>query len=181
MKRSLFLFLPAFFFYTFSFAQNSRFFFAWLSDTHVGSSTGADDLRSSVRDLNTMDSVSFVLLSGDITELGWNAEFDTAKKILDELKKPYHIIPGNHDTKWSESGCTNFSQVFGSDRFDFEYAGFKFIGLQEALLCEWATAILLPKTCGGQIPFSHTCQTKGSRFSLLHTIPSRRDSITGSR
>lgn len=113
------------------FAQTKDFTFAWLSDTHVGGATGADDLRASVQDINTIESVAFVILSGDITELGWNAEFDTAKAILDSLKKPYYIVPGNHDTKWSESGCTRFPQVFGSDRFVFEHGGFRFIGLHE--------------------------------------------------
>ncbi|MBI4427708.1 MAG: PQQ-binding-like beta-propeller repeat protein [Ignavibacteriales bacterium] len=131
MKHLFFRFLFSLWFFSFSNAQTKTFFFAWLSDTHVGSTTGADDLRASVRDINSMDSVAFVLLSGDITELGWNAEFDTAKAILDNLKKPYYIVPGNHDTKWSESGCTRFSEVFGSDRFVFEYGGFVFIGLHE--------------------------------------------------
>ncbi len=111
--------------------QTSSFQFAWLSDTHIGISNAEEDLRSSVRDINSMDSIKFVILSGDITELGWNAQFDTAKRILDSLNKPYYIIPGNHDTKWSESGCTQFSKVWGSDRFVFEYGGFRFIGLHE--------------------------------------------------
>src|SRR5574341_841193 len=106
-----------------SMAQTKSFTFAWLSDTHVGSTTGTEDLRATVRDINSMDSVAFVILSGDITEMGWNAEFDLAKQILDSLNKPYYIVPGNHDTKWSESGCTKFSHVFGADRFVFEYGG----------------------------------------------------------
>ena len=111
--------------------QTSPFHFAWLSDTHIGSPTSEEDLRQAVRDIDRNDSISFVIISGDITELGWNAQFATAKHLLDSLNKPYEIIPGNHDTKWSESGCTQFSKVWGSDRFVFEFGGFRFIGLHE--------------------------------------------------
>jgi outer membrane protein assembly factor BamB/predicted phosphodiesterase len=110
-------------------AQSFRF--AWLSDTHVGSPTGADDLRLSVRDINMQDDLAFVLLSGDITEMGWNSELRLAKRILDSLRIPYHIIPGNHDTKWSESGCTMFPRLWGADRFVFSYQEYLFIGLHE--------------------------------------------------
>ncbi len=107
------------------------FRFAWLSDTHVGSPSGADDLRISVRDINREGGLAFVLLSGDITEMGWNDELRLAKTILDSLRIPYHIIPGNHDTKWSESGCTEFRRLWGADRFVFSYNGYRFIGLHE--------------------------------------------------
>jgi outer membrane protein assembly factor BamB/predicted phosphodiesterase len=113
------------------FAQQTPFRFAWLSDTHVGSTTGEEDLRITVHDLDTLNNIAFIILSGDITELGWNDQFTLAKSMLDSLNKPYYIIPGNHDTKWSESGCTMFDRIWGSDRFVFEYGGFRFIGLHE--------------------------------------------------
>ena len=112
-------------------AQTQSFRFAWLSDTHVGSATAEEDLRRSMRDINSMNDIAFTILSGDITELGWNDQFRLAKTILDSLKKPYFITPGNHDTKWSESGCTEFSKIWGSDKFVFEHGGFRFIGLHE--------------------------------------------------
>ena len=95
-------FLVAFFLLIWSngFSQTRPFRFAWLSDTHVGSTTGTADLGASVRDINTLDSIAFVILSGDITEMGFDAQLEQAKAILDSLKKPYYIIPGNHDTKW---------------------------------------------------------------------------------
>jgi hypothetical protein len=48
----------------------ATFRFAWLSDTHVGSSTGEEDLRATVQDLNSITGLSFVVLSGDVTEFG---------------------------------------------------------------------------------------------------------------
>jgi len=105
--------------------------FAWLSDTHVGSDRGADDLRAAVADINATKGLSFILVTGDITEMGSFEELRQAKSILGGLSLPYHIIPGNHDTKWSESGATDFSQLWGSDRFVFSSGGFRFIGLAQ--------------------------------------------------
>ncbi len=105
--------------------------FAWLSDTHVGSDRGADDLRASVSDINARPGLSFVLVTGDIAEMGSYTNLRLAKDILDGLRVPYHIIPGNHDTKWSGSGGSDFTRLWGSDRFAFESGGFRFIGLSQ--------------------------------------------------
>jgi outer membrane protein assembly factor BamB/predicted phosphohydrolase len=75
--------------------------------------------------------VAFVILSGDITEMGADSQLETAKSILDSLKKPYYIIPGNHDTKWSPSGCTKFPSLWGNDKFAFTYGGYRFIGIHQ--------------------------------------------------
>jgi outer membrane protein assembly factor BamB len=105
--------------------------FAWLSDTHVGSDRGADDLRGSVADINSLPGLSFVLVTGDITEMGSFDNLSLAKEILDGLRVPYHIIPGNHDTKWSESGGSDVARLWGDDRFAFASGGFRFIGLSQ--------------------------------------------------
>jgi outer membrane protein assembly factor BamB len=105
--------------------------FAWLSDLHVGSDRGAADLKTSVADINTLSGLAFVLVTGDITDMGSYANFRQAKDILDGLRVPYHIIPGNHDTKWSESGGSDFRRLWGDDRFAFESGGFRFIGLSQ--------------------------------------------------
>jgi len=105
--------------------------FAWLSDTHVGSDRGADDLRVAVGDINSQSGLSFVLVTGDVTEMGSYENLRLAKEILDGLRIPYHIIPGNHDTKWSGSGGSDFARLWGADRFAFESGGFRFIGLSQ--------------------------------------------------
>jgi outer membrane protein assembly factor BamB/predicted phosphohydrolase len=105
--------------------------FAWLSDTHVGDPTGELDLRLAVQDILRQASLDFVLLSGDITEFGSNDQLRTAKRILDSLTVPYFIIPGNHDTKWSESGGTMFSRLWGSERFCMKKGDCWFIGLHQ--------------------------------------------------
>ncbi|HYE55625.1 MAG TPA: PQQ-binding-like beta-propeller repeat protein [Chitinophagaceae bacterium] len=114
-----------------SHAQIKPFRFAFISDTHIGAAVNGlaeEDLRRTVRDINSMNDISFVVLTGDITELGTNTELKLAKQILDSLKVPYYIIPGNHDTGWSESGGYGFITTFGNDKFLFDHNGVRFIG-----------------------------------------------------
>jgi outer membrane protein assembly factor BamB len=102
--------------------------FVHLSDTHIGSSTGADDLRRTVNDINSNPDIRFVVITGDITEFGADEEIKLAKQILDSLNKPWHIIPGNHDSNWSESGSNTFKKIFGNETFAFNAGGYLFLG-----------------------------------------------------
>ncbi len=122
--------VPAFIWFTLP-ADAAPLRFAWMSDTHIGWDTAANDLRASVRDINSLPDCKFVIISGDITQFGSHEQFALAKSILDELHPPLHIIPGNHDCKWSESGATEFWRVWGSDRFVFDAGGYCFIGMHE--------------------------------------------------
>jgi len=110
------------------FAQNKDLVFVHMSDTHIGSSTGADDLRRTVADINSNDSIQFVVISGDITEFGADHELILAKQILDSLNKPWHIVPGNHDGNWSESGANSFKKIFGAETFRFTAGNYVFLG-----------------------------------------------------
>ncbi|GHE46714.1 outer membrane protein assembly factor BamB family protein [Sphingobacterium griseoflavum] len=104
------------------------FKFAQVTDTHVGGATGAEDLRRTVRDLNQQQDLDFVILSGDVTEFGSDDELQLAKQILDSLHLPLYVIPGNHDSNWSESGANSFRKVFGGETFFFRHKGFMFLG-----------------------------------------------------
>lgn len=104
------------------------FRFAHVTDTHVGGSTGAEDLLRTVDDINGQPDIDFVILSGDVTEFGSRDELLEAKSILSKLNKPCYVTPGNHDSKWSESGNNDFVKIFGSEGYSFEKNGFLFIG-----------------------------------------------------
>ena len=111
-----------------SICNAQSFKFAFVSDTHIGGSTAAEDLRRTVQDINSNEALSFVVITGDITEFGSDAELKLAKQILDSLNKPWHIIPGNHDSNWSESGSNSFKQIFGAETFSFTHNGYLFAG-----------------------------------------------------
>lgn len=104
------------------------FKYAFVTDTHVGTSTGEEDLRRTVKDINNQQDLDFIVVTGDVTEMGTGAEIKLAKSILKSLKKPWYVIPGNHDTGWSESGGVDFIEAFGGDKFSFDHKGFRFIG-----------------------------------------------------
>ena len=91
-------------------AQTFRF--AHITDTHIGGGTGSDDLNRTVEDINRQADVDFIILSGDVTEFGSEEELLEAKSIISKLNKPYYVTPGNHDSKWSESGNNDFVRIF---------------------------------------------------------------------
>ncbi len=109
-------------------SQAQTFRFAHITDTHVGGSTGADDLKSTVEDINLQKNIDFVILTGDVTEFGSEDELLEAKSMLSKLTIPFYVTPGNHDSKWSESGNNDFVRIFGAECFSFEKNGFLFIG-----------------------------------------------------
>ncbi len=88
MRLFIFLFLCPFL----AFAEPLHF--AWLSDTHVGSPTGRLILRATIKDINSQSNLQFVIVSGDLTELGKDEEFELAKSIYDECKIPRLLTPG---------------------------------------------------------------------------------------
>ncbi|WP_215223232.1 outer membrane protein assembly factor BamB family protein [Echinicola shivajiensis] len=110
------------------YAQNFKF--AFVTDTHINDANPipSEDLRLTVEDINSLEGIDFVLLTGDITEMGTDSEIKMAYDIISQLKVPFFIIPGNHDTGWSESGGVSFIREFGYDKFAFEHKGYKFIG-----------------------------------------------------
>ncbi len=128
MKSYILAFLLLFFIS--AHAQTKNFRIVFISDTHIGSPNGSaeEDLRLTVADVNSLKHIDFVVITGDITELGTNAELLLAKQILDSLNIPYYIIPGNHDTGWSETGGLGFTRTFGYDKFHFSHNGIHFIG-----------------------------------------------------
>ena len=141
-----------------SLSAQKPFNFVQITDLHVGGSTGAEDLRRTVKELNENDSIQFVIATGDITEFGSAQELSLAKQILDSLQKPWYIVPGNHDSNWSESGTNDFLKIFGSEYFAFNHEGYYFIGNASGPNMRMSP---------GQVPYEHIVWMD----SVLNTIP----------
>lgn len=123
-----------------------HFRFALLTDIHVTQKgTAFDDLQNSIHQVNRTQDIDFVLVTGDITEEGDRASMQRVKAALDQLKVKYYIIPGNHETKWSESGVTDFGHIFGGERFKFEHKGFLFLGFNSGPLMRMADGHVVPQ------------------------------------
>ena len=127
----------------FASANEKRFTFAYLSDVHIAlGSQSVEDARACIDDINNNPDIEFSIFAGDITEFGTDEEIALAKSIFDKLDKPYYIVAGNHDAKWSESGCNSFVKEFGYEEFEFDYGGIKFIGTNSGPNMRMAPALL---------------------------------------
>ncbi|MDP3452846.1 MAG: PQQ-binding-like beta-propeller repeat protein, partial [Bacteroidales bacterium] len=117
--------------------------FAFLADLHISDvATNVEDLEISVAHINSLKGIDFVIFAGDITEFGSDEEIYLAKSIIDKLNVPYYIVSGNHDSKWSESGCNTFSRVFGYEHFNFNFGGVQFIGTNSGPNMRMAPALV---------------------------------------
>lgn len=125
----------------------SVFRFAHLTDLHFSPTNPnpTEDLLRSVAQINATDNIDFVLVTGDITEEGDRASMEKVKSCLDLLKVKYYVALGNHETKWSDSGCTAFGEIFGSERFEFEHKGFLFLGFNSGPLMRMAYGHVVPQ------------------------------------
>ncbi len=102
--------------------------FALLTDLHItpGSVTETN-LNLIVDDINRSN-VDFIVVTGDISNTGSDAELYTVKKALGKLNKSCYVLPGNHETNWSEAAGLTMNKLWGSDHFLFNYNGYLFVG-----------------------------------------------------
>ena len=128
-------------------AQQGTFRFAQLTDIHLSPNNPnpTEDLLRSIAQINATDSLDFVLVTGDLTEEGDRATMEKVKSCLDLLRVKYYVALGNHETKWSDSGCTAFGEIFGGERFDFEHKGFLFLGFNSGPLMRMAYGHVVPQ------------------------------------
>ena len=128
-------------------AQQAVFRFAQLTDIHLSPNNPnpTEDLLRSIAQINATDSIDFVLVTGDIAEEGDRTTMEKVKSCLDLLKVKYYVVLGNHETKWSDSGCTAFGEIFGGERFKFEHKGFLFLGFNSGPLMRMAYGHVVPQ------------------------------------
>lgn len=117
---------------TFTLAQSSysKFRFALITDTHLKQNDPQNEatLRQTVKDLNSQNNLDFVIVAGDVADLGDRPSLLRAKQILDSLRIKYYAIPGNHDTRYCRTTTTTFDSVFTQHHFSFTHKGYFFIG-----------------------------------------------------
>lgn len=88
-----------------------------LADVHVTPGNENDKmLRRAVAEINTADA-DFVVMNGDLTNEGSDRELVYIKEILDEIRLPLFVLPGNHESTWSQSATKTFIELWGNDRF----------------------------------------------------------------
>lgn len=134
MKKYLFIFFLLFIPFVFAAFAAKPFRFALFSDTHISSTNPqpSEDLRNAVNDVNALKDIDFVLVSGDVSNLGDTVSLKQARHMLEKLHIPYYVVPGNHDIRWSDPQATNFTTIFRADKFTFTHNGYRFIGFTTA-------------------------------------------------
>jgi 3',5'-cyclic AMP phosphodiesterase CpdA len=89
---------------TLHFAQISDIHISSLGDHHeMLSGRAAKILAGIVAELNQMTDLDFVLITGDLFDQGSHEEFKAFQEVIQALKKPFYILPGNHDRRPAES------------------------------------------------------------------------------
>lgn len=90
---------------------------AVLSDVHVTPGNECDrQLRKAVEDINATP-FDLVVVNGDLSNEGSDAELANVKGILDGIRHPLVVLPGNHENNWSQSATKTFVDLWGNDRF----------------------------------------------------------------
>lgn len=109
---------------------SADFKFAVISDLYVSPThpQPLEDLKEVVNHINSTDDIKFVLVLGNLTQMGDRETLQVVKNELDKLLVKYYAVSGFNETKTSASGSTAFAEVFGSERFDFNFDGYRFIG-----------------------------------------------------
>lgn len=89
---------------------------AQLTDIHAGSPYFITNLLTrAIYELNNLNP-DVVVITGDITNMGFRQEYTTAKAFIDQINCPNKmIIPGNHDAR--NVGWVHFEELFGP-RYD---------------------------------------------------------------
>jgi len=117
--------------------------FVQISDSHIGFNKAANPdvtatLREAIAKVNALATrPSFVLHTGDLTQLSKAEEFDTLSESLKALKTDrIFYVPGEHDVL-NDNG-EMFHQRFGQDTqgdgwYSFDQQGAHFIGLVNVL------------------------------------------------
>lgn len=129
------------------FGSAQDFTFAVFSDTHISKNNPkpGQDLKRVIEDANQNSAIEFVLVSGDLSEEGDYRSLSMAKDLLDQLNKPYYTVLGNHETKWTESGMTDYGKIFGSETIQFEHKGYLFLGFNTGPLLRMADGHVVPQ------------------------------------
>ncbi len=102
---------------------------AVFSDIHVTPGNGCETaLRQAVAEINA-EPYDMVMLIGDLTNEGSDTELRNVKAILDSIRHPLYVIPGNHETTWSQSATATFPALWGNDRFVAELDSLVIVGI----------------------------------------------------
>ncbi|NPV70609.1 MAG: PQQ-binding-like beta-propeller repeat protein [Firmicutes bacterium] len=115
-----------------------KFWFAFVSDSHLGSPQGnkwstaiPDDIRAHGLALGAQ--AAFIAHGGDMTEFGTRDEYARYQETLATAGRPVYGVPGNHESKWGDAGKSGFRYALGKTFTSFDYQGIHFVFLDTSV------------------------------------------------
>lgn len=114
-----------------------------ISDTQPipGSDAHWQSVQKTIDLVNSL-TPDWVLMPGDVTHSGSEEEFKMMKALLDQIKAPLHVIPGNHDlifpadenektvaeAELHKNKIELYRKYFGPEQWTLEVGDFLFVG-----------------------------------------------------
>lgn len=111
--------------------SDTPFVIAHISDLHCGSRYHIPSLATRVVDeLNELEP-DVVVVTGDLTDMGFRQEFKQAQRLLDRIECPNRLVMmGNHDAR--NVGDEHFTELFGARSRELRLQGFRLLGLDSS-------------------------------------------------
>jgi len=102
-----------------------------VNDLHLLDEASTAYPRKVIESMNR-EGADLVLVCGDLATDGKRSELELAKGLLEELKAPFYVVPGNHDAQYSgEQAEVVFGEIFRLESANqyFVEKGVHFIGI----------------------------------------------------
>lgn len=147
--------------------ETPNFKIALIADTH----NYYEELDDMIDTINSRGPFSFVIVAGDITNLGLLEEYDNSRRFLNKLKYPYLVAVGNHDLL--ANGDPIYKKMFGQRDFSFTYKGIQFIIFDNN---NWENSGTVPDTAWVEARLSES--NASERILIAHVPPNDRERFT---
>lgn len=121
---------------------HADFTFVHITDTHITASeaAGSNFEKDSLlfREISALNPrPAFVVNTGDVCEIGTDAEYAVYQKALTNLTIPHYDAPGNHDVRWNPRGKEGY--VLGAKQplyQSWDYENVHFVVLDSTVLLQ---------------------------------------------
>ncbi|RJQ30918.1 MAG: metallophosphoesterase [Actinobacteria bacterium] len=104
---------------------------AHITDIHTGSQYFVNNLLTRVvKELNDLKP-DVLIVTGDLTTMGFKQEFTTAKAFIDRIEVKHKVvIPGNHDSR--NVGYVHFEDLFGPRNLSLKVEGLTIVAVDSS-------------------------------------------------
>lgn len=119
---------------------------AFFTDIHITPGNPMDGaMRTAVEEVNSLP-FDMVIISGDLCNMGSDAELENVRRIVDGFDKPLMVTAGNHETTWSESAFATFGRLFNPQgRVAMRAGNYLFVGYQAGPYMKMAEGTIRPE------------------------------------